>query len=98
MNQLEFLLEAARDPEYRLILIGVLIALPPGLLFFFWAGRRKLHPVAVWVVLCLASFFGSQMFRENRSKKLELAISGSVVSAVATLVWFRVFRKRNDTH
>jgi hypothetical protein len=89
-ERFQFLWETLSGPEGRLFAAGIAIVGPLGLLFFYWSSKRRVRPLFVWTVLTIATFAGSQLFPENRSQAGQLAIFSPIVSALATLLWFRV--------
>jgi hypothetical protein len=73
-------------------MVGVIIGIMPlGMLFLYWAHRRRVHPIVVWLILSILTFCGSRLFHENRTpdQRLQLAVFAPIVCAVATWVLFR---------
>ena len=76
---------AAREP---LEFISVIVGMPLLFLFLAVATVKRIHPLAVWLVLS-AGFFGlSQIFPENRDQRMSIGIGEGVLCAVLVWWWF----------
>ena len=76
-----------------MMLVTIIVLLPVGLAFAYWVYRRRVHPVAVWVILAVAMWCGSQIFPENRSQAGELVFWAAGMSTVVTAVMFHMIRR-----
>ena len=72
---------AARDP---LLFVSVAVGIPLILAFLLIATVKRMHPLAVWVVLFGSGFAFSQLFPENRDQRRSLAIGDCIFCTVIT--------------
>jgi hypothetical membrane protein len=85
--------EILNEPYGPMMVVSIIVLLPVGLAFAYWVYRRRVHPVAVWAILAVATWCGSQIFPENRSQAGELVFWAAGMSAAITAVMFHMIRR-----
>ena len=96
-ESVHFLWDLIDQPNGGLMIASSIVAVPIGFLFFYWVSRHKVHPMAVWLVLSILCFGGSQFFREKRTydQRFQLMIAVPIECAVLTWILFRFTSLKN---